>query len=196
MMEQTQEQVQVQDMPKNAYEEKKLLQHQAYVELKKDIGMMTATVGEHRRLINSTHVLLKNYLARQDAIIKVLTTANVTTQETFDSFVDENLGLRLRASGETIEAGDVVWVKYDATVEGTDKNFSDPELPVRAGSNTVVFDTMLVGKTVGSEFEFDVPLTRGEDAGKNVKYKVGILKAKASLGEKNGSVESETQAEN
>jgi hypothetical protein len=165
------------------YDMKKELKHQSYVELKKDIGALTNIVGEQKRLIQSAHVLLKNYLARQEAVVEILTEKGVCTESELSGLVDKNLGLRERTLTEELQVGDVAWVNYVATITGTSERHSDTQLPIRVGSQTVVFDTALVGrKIIDGKFELKFPLTKGEHAGKEVVYEIDIVKAKVKVG--------------
>lgn len=172
----------------NKYKEEKQLKHQSYVELRKycddlaqDLSTAVNMLSEHKQLIDSSHVLMKNYLARQEAMIKLLTKANIFVDSEFEALVDAELGLRLRTADEELAKGDVAWVNYVATIEGTTKKYEDKELPVRVAANAVIFDTELIGKKPGQTFTFIRGLTKGEDAGKNVTYEITVIKAKAKL---------------
>ena len=198
----TENQQQVDDTPKqamplpNEYQQKKELKHASYIELKRDITEVANVLMEQKRMIQSQHVLMKNYLARQEAFLSLLIQKGLFTESEFDAKVDENLGLRLRAADEEIQIGDVAWVDYTATITGTDKNYTDNGLPVRVGSRTVVFDGTLIGKKVGETFEFRAALKHGADAGKEVVYSIKILKAKVNIGGGDvGVAKTETQAE-
>jgi hypothetical protein len=178
--------------PKQSYDQDKALKAKNYMELRnmifelhEDFGGMAKIQLEHKNLITSQHVLLKNFSARIDAITEVLSKHLICTEDELNAITDRHLGVRQRLATEPIEAGDAVTVNYTATVEGkavfTDKNF-----PCRAGSKTVMFDGDVIGKKVGETFDHKVPLQ--SDPTKEVTYTIEILKAKTKLkGETDGT---------
>lgn len=167
---------------KAAYHEMKDMKHSHYIECKKEIEKLRNKVDSQHRLLQSIHVLMKNYLAKQEAMSDAMIEAGVITEEGLLAKIDANLGLRALSGDDEIKIGDVAWVKYSATVEDHGRKFEDDNLPVRVGANAVIFEPALVGKKVGQkDIEFSATLKSGEFAGKKMSFSIEILKAKTKL---------------
>jgi hypothetical protein len=167
---------------KTAYQMEKDMKHTHYLECKKEIEKLKAKTDSQHRLLQSIHVLMKNYLAKQEAISDALIGAGVISEQDLNAKIDANLGLRELFGDDEIKIGDVVWVKYTATVSGSDRKFEDGNLPVRVGANAVVFEPALVGKKVGMKgVHFTATLKSGEFAGQDMIFDIEILKAKTKL---------------
>lgn len=137
-------------------------------------------VAQHR-LGQSTLLLLKNYDARIVTLTHLCAEAGIFTLEKFEEEADKKLGLRLRAIGEEVQAGDTIWVKYTAINEG-DPEVAVDEIPVRLGSGAIIFEPALIGKVVGQEgIKYEAALAQGPNAGKKVSFDITIVKAKTRI---------------
>lgn len=162
-------------MQQNKYQELKDL-HEALVKRHETVDARTQS---QHKLLQSILVLMKNYDARLLTLQKAAFSGNLITEDSFSEEVDNFLGLRRRESTETIEVGDVVWVKYTATFNG--KEETESNLPVRVGSGTVVFESALIGLPVNATgVEFTA--TMKDDKG-DVKFTIDVLKVKVKMAE-------------
>jgi hypothetical protein len=144
------------------------------------IADLESRVLSQHRLLTQILIVLKSYDAKISAIHELCQGANVFTWDQFESSVDEKIGLRKKLEGETLEIGDTVWVDFTATEVGNDKNkTTDENFVLRLGSNSVVFESSLVGKKVGETgIEHEAQLKEG---GAKIKFVIDIKKAKAKV---------------
>lgn len=120
-------------------------------ELKGELSVLATKTAAQHRLAQSSLVLLKNIDARIEGIKDLLTAANVFTEDQYQDAVDSKLGLRRKADHETIELSDVCWVSYEAEIEGVKDIQKEGGLPIRVGSNAVMFESALIGKGVNEK---------------------------------------------
>ena len=147
--------------------------------LEKSANMKQEAVS---RSINSIMMFLKHGTLRTENIVKLCAQAGTFTEETFEQMMDRDLGMRQKDPGEAVAIGDTAWVSYVATIAGVDSfHQEDENMPVRVGSNAVVFETHLVGKTTGEETKFEVVMKEGDHAGKTVTFMIKIKKVKTKL---------------
>jgi hypothetical protein len=162
------------------------VQETKYQELKRYIDDLQERVSRQHQLMQSTLVLLKNMDARIDATKELNLTKGTFAEREFQILVDHKLGLREKDESEDIVIGDVVWVAYRATMEGTEKVFEEDSLPLRVGSNAAVFETALIGRRTGTKgiiFTASFAKKKGEEfSGKSVEFTIDILKVKTKLG--------------
>ena len=146
------------------------------------------TANQHR-LMNSTMILLKNYNARLETIQELLIENNIIDSARFEQLTDAKLGLRLLGPQETIKIGDVVWCEYEAFVDGEMK--AKDVLPVRVGSQAIVFEPALIGKSPNTEgIEYSNTFVEKQEdgtphplAGQTMAFKIKIGKVKTRLHE-------------
>jgi hypothetical protein len=165
---------------KRTAEVNKALQHknQQVRDVSQKISDLDNRVLSQHKLLTQILIVLKSYDAKIDTLKELSEKANIFTPDTFETGMDEKLGLRKKTEEETVQLGDTVWVNYTATdVTNAENKISDENFVLRAGSNTVVFEHELIGKKIGTknlEFEATVKDTK-------LKFSVDILKAKARV---------------
>lgn len=163
-----------------------------YDVLAQNVGLLRERMIAQHRLLRSTLLSLRNLDARHEAMRKVLVEKGLMTVEEYNTVVDANLGLRLRGADELIQKGDVVWVSYVGEVDGEDEKIEQTNMPIRVGSNSIVFEEALVGhpphvKGVPYEATYNV----GSMKGKKIKFTIDIHQVKQNMkgagdGEKRG----------
>jgi hypothetical protein len=122
------------------------MQETKYQELKKENQELAKRMMGQHRLAQSSLVLLKNIDARIEAIKDLIIEKGLFTDQEYQDAVDVKLGLRKKLDNETIELADVAWVSYEAEVEGVPEKQKEECLPVRVGSNAVMFESALIGQ--------------------------------------------------
>lgn len=147
-------------------------------QLKVEVEGMKKTVKKSHRLAESSVVLMKHVNARVDAMLALTEKSGLFKREEFDMLVDLNLGLRLKTDEETIEVGDVAFVKYHGKDTRTGEEFGD-EIPVRMGVGVIVFEKDLVGLKVGTKgykntYEFP-------EQKKVIEFTIDIVKVKTQI---------------
>ena len=171
------------------------MQQTKFDELKGDISVLATKTAAQHRLAQSSLVLLKNIDARIEGIKDLLTNAGVFTEEQYQDAVDSKLGLRRKADHEEIELADVCWVSYVAHCEGIKDPQVEAGLPVRVGSNAVMFESALIGKKCnekGIEFNTTLKEANPADPLKPIERKVRFIidvnrvKARSTNGTGNG----------
>ena len=151
-----------------------------------------ARAQQQHQLLQSILVLMKNYDARLMTLQKISFQHELSNEEDFSDRVDNLLGLRRKGPEEKIEAGDVVWVKYEALIG--DKKEVEQSLPIRIGSGSVVFENALIGKgTEEKGVEFVATLKDGKG---DVKFLIDVLKVKVKMPENTGEVKNEPTGDN
>lgn len=146
------------------------------------MGQTMDRVQSQHQLLNSTMVLLKNYNARLESLQELLIENKSLDGAQFEMVTDAKLGLRLLDATETIKVGDVVWVEYEASIDG--KVEATDVIPVRVGSGAVVFEPALIGKHPLSEgHTHEAVYKQGELAGKTMIFNIKIGKVKTRLHE-------------
>lgn len=146
------------------------------------VGQTMDRVQSQHKLLNSTMVLLKNYNARLETLQELLCDNKVLDGAQFEQLTDAKLGLRLLGAEETIKIGDVVWVEYEATIDG--KLEAQDIIPVRVGSGAVVFEPALIGKhPLSGGHKHEATYKEGELAGKTMVFDIKIGKVKTKLHE-------------
>ena len=172
------------------------LQHTKYQELKNDFKVLNERVMRQHQLAQSTLILLKNMDARIEATRELCINKGIFTEQDYHVLVDHKLGLREKDESEDIVVGDVVWVAYKATVEGSDQTSQEDSLPVRVGSNSAVFEPALLGKRTGAKgITFTAQFSKKDEgyAGKSVTFVIDILKVKTKLGGHTDGAELESE---
>jgi hypothetical protein len=162
-------------MQQNKYQELKDM-HEALVKRHETVADRTNT---QHKLLQSILVLMKNYDARLLTLQRAAFASNLITEDAFSEEVDNHLGLRRRADDESIEVGDVVWVRYTASHNG--KAESEENLPLRIGSGSVVFEQALIGLPASAK-NVEFTATMKEDKGE-VKFTIDVLKVKVKMAE-------------
>lgn len=164
---------------KRTAEMNKALQHrnQQVKDVNSKIADLENRVMSQHKLLTQILIVLKSYDAKIDVLKELSEKANLFTEDTFESGMDEKLGLRKRTAEESVQIGDTVWVNYSAVdVTNPENKISDENFVLRTGSNTVVFEHELIGKRIGDKVEFEATVKDTK-----LKFNVDILKAKSKL---------------
>lgn len=170
------------------------MQNTKYEELKKENQELAKRMMGQHRLAQSSLVLLKNIDARIEAIKDLIIEKNLFSEQEYQDAVDVKLGLRKKLENEDIELADVAWVSYVAEVEGVEGTQTEECLPVRIGSNAVMFETALLGQKCdakGIVFEGSWKDTDPEDKLKTVerkiKFTIDVLRVKTRRKDESGN---------
>lgn len=141
-------------------------------------------MSESKRIIETTTTFAYDTDRKLEALVDLLTECNVITREGFEQRADQKRGLRLRGKDEEIGDKDIVWVNYEAKIEGEETPIKEDGIPVRLSANAFVFGSELIGKKPGEKFTFEKKILDNAHpkwGGKNVTYSIETLKAKAPL---------------
>ena len=165
-----------------------------YQELKKENQELAKRMMGQHRLAQSSLVLLKNIDARIEAIKDLIIEKGLFTDQEYQDAVDVKLGLRKKLDNEEIELADVVWVSYVAEVEGIQGTQTEDCLPVRVGSNAVMFESALLGKrcdTKGIVFEGSWkdadPTDKIKTIERKIKFTIDVLRVKTRRKDESGN---------
>jgi hypothetical protein len=155
--------------------------------LEAKVTALEGQISAQDRLMRGSMLVLRDYDAQLNSMKDMLIASGAFTEEAYYANTDKRRGLRLLESGDIIKAGDIVWVKYAATVvvEGAVQTVAeDAELPVRVGSGAISFEVALVGKTLGQSVDFTTQIQdEGPLKNQDITFNITILKAKTKIAE-------------
>jgi len=158
-------------------------------ELKVQAKALEGRIEAMDRLMRGSLLVMRDYDSQLLTLKDLLFKANLLKEDEYNVQADVRRGLRLIEAGEKIKAGDIAWVKYQATavIDGAVQIIAeDVELPVRVGSNAITFETALVGKSIGDNVAFTTQIQdEGPLKGQDITFAITILKAKTKTGEEN-----------
>lgn len=163
-------------------------------DLQNQVKALEGRIESMDRLMRGSLLVMRDYDSQLLTLKDLLFKANILKEDEYNVQADVRRGLRLVEAGEKIKAGDIVWVKYQATavIEGAVQTIAeDEELPVRVGSNAITFETALVNRTIGDNVTFTTQVQdEGPLKGQDITFSITVLKAKTKTGEANAESES------
>ena len=174
-------------MQHNKYEELRRLIHNVEGAFVRSEKTLESKINKNDRLVNGMMGLIKDYETQISTLKTMLFEKGVIQPQEFEAQVDTRRGLRIKADSELVEAGDVVWVDYHASIEN-DKTKKieivgfENGMPVRVGSKAVAFEDALIGRRLTESFEhIETIADEGALKGKQVKFTITVRKIKTKL---------------
>lgn len=153
-----------------------------YDALTQQVSLLKERMIAQHRLLKSSLIALKNVDARFEALRKMLVDANTIDEQKYQTLIDANLGLRLRDESEKIIIGDVAWVSYTAIVDGEKETIVQKNMPIRVGSQSVVFEEGLIGRQPHTKgVTYTAVYKNGKLKGKAINFTIDIHQVKQNI---------------
>ena len=160
------------------------IMHENLKELSQGQSDLLKRVYQQNKAIKSFITVMNQFDTKVQSLLDVLVSKDLLTEREFEDEFDNQSGWRRREAGELIVDGDVCWVDYKVTMEGSPDTQMVENVPVKVGAGALSFEKDIVGKTVGSKFPHSL-----EQEGHKWVLNIEVKKVKYKLGGKNGTEE-------
>jgi len=150
----------------------------------KKINKDKARVDKLYELTHSLFLFSKEVDVKIETLTDLLVEQGVLHQDRIEELSDKKHKVRAKKDDEEITRGDIVWVNYNAKLDGEVEAIQEVDLPIRVGSGAIAFETALIGKTANSCVTFKDEFRDKKYpqwVGKEVLFEIEIVKVKTNI---------------